>query len=164
MFGLWVRNIWTSVPQWCLFVTASCPVWLCGGDREGNKGIFSPTYCTSSQELQCQGKKSFPKTAVLSSLPAHVCVRVMSEAGRRLGCNRVGWASCGRATCSQISCLPEQAQVASQRCMSSWKPHLGLCCRSISFRNGMPFKCNDLLVVLGGQMVNKIIFVCYGIA
>lgn len=115
-----------------------------------------------SQALQWQGKKPLPKRAVLSPLPRHVRVRVVSEAGRRLG-----WVShlCkgNLFTHRSLAFLGKQ-RLSPRHAWAPEKPHLGLCYRSNFFWNGLPFKCNGLLVVLWGQRVNKIIFVCYGIA
>lgn len=48
----------------------------------------------------------------------------VSEWCLKLAGGWAGWATCGRATCSKISCLPEQAEAAPKRCMSPWKATL----------------------------------------
>lgn len=132
----------------------------------GETGIFSPGFCSSSQGLQCpkcsSGKGKNPSKDSGVVLLACLCSRqsdVWSWQEAGLGKPPVG----GQLAPRSLAFLSKQ-RLLPRDVWAPKKPHLALCYRSNSFWNGLPFKRDGLLVVLWGQRVNKIIFVCCGIA
>lgn len=171
-----VQNVWGI--SWkhlelCASVMLVChcellSVVVCQGRvvvMEGeNRGIFSPAFCTRDCGAPATREEVLSKgsTAVLLAHPCLCQGGVWSwqEAGLQQG-----WVSHlgGQLAHRPLAFLSEQGLLPRD----AWAPeklHLGLYYRSVSCWNGLPFKCNGLLVVLWGQRVNKIIFVCYGIA
>lgn len=136
----------------------------------GSRGISSPAFCTGSQGLQCpkcssgKGESPFQRQECcppcLPEFMSECCLKLAEGwAAAGLGAPPVG----GQLAHRSVAFLSKQ-RLLLRDAWTTKKTHLGLCYRSVSFWNGLSFKCNGLLVVLWGQRVNKIIFVCYEIA